>query len=77
MKKLVITDWSAILKCTRCGSEQVNRVYGGWNIGSSTISKCASCNCVTNHKIIAQVVDASEYDDFLADREPKIVVGTA
>ncbi len=65
MKRMIITDWSALLKCSDCGHKHESRVYGRWEIDSSTITRCSNCKKVTNHVIIGSIAEASDYDEYL------------
>ena len=72
MKRMIITDWSALLKCSDCGNEQESRVYGRWEIGSSTITRCPKCKKITNHVIIGRIAETSDYEEYL-ERQPPIM----
>lgn len=43
-------------------------VYGRWEIGSSTITRCPNCKTVTNHVIIGRIAETSDYNEYL-DRQ--------
>ncbi|HUV54605.1 MAG TPA: hypothetical protein VMW03_05325 [Candidatus Krumholzibacteriaceae bacterium] len=68
MKKMIITDWSALLKCSDCGHEHESRVYGRWDIDTCTITRCPICKRVTNHVIIGRIAETSDYDEYLENR---------
>ena len=65
MKKMIITSWSALLKCSDCGHKHESRDYGRWEIDSSTITTCPNCEKVTNHVIIGSIAEATDYDEYL------------
>jgi len=62
---MIITGWSAQLKCSDCGYEHESRVYGRWEIDSSTITECPNCKKVTNHVIIGTIAKTTDYDEYL------------
>lgn len=72
VKRMIITDWSALLKCSDCGHEHESRVYGRWEIDSSTITRCPNCKTVTNHVIIGRIAETSDYEEYLERQTPEI-----
>lgn len=69
MGKLVITGWSAVLRCNSCGHEQESRQYGTWEIDSATISPCERCGKVTAHTIVRKIAETLDYVDLLKDHK--------
>jgi len=67
MGKLVITGWSAVLRCNSCGHEQESPQYGKWEIDSATVTRCEGCGKVTAHTIISKIAETSNYADFLKE----------
>jgi len=65
VKKIIITGWSAQLKCNNCGHEHESRNYGRWEIDSSKITTCPKCKKVTNHVIIGTIAEITDYEDYL------------
>ncbi len=61
-KKVLITGWSALLRCRSCGNEEASVEYGNWTIDSTTIKHCPICKRTTNHKVIGLIADTAEYD---------------
>ena len=72
MDKIIITGWSSILKCKVCGSEQLSRTYQDWNIGSSTISRCPTCDRVTNHHVVAHMAETMSYEEYLSSLDAEL-----
>jgi len=61
-KKVLITGWSALLRCRSCGNEEASAEYGNWRIDSTTIKKCPICKRTTNHTIVALIADTAEFN---------------
>jgi len=75
-KKIIITGWSALLKCRVCENHQESKEYGNWEINSSTIKHCPVCNIITNHIVVGRIPEVMEYEKFKSNiqyiREPAI-----
>jgi len=63
-KKIIITGWSALLKCRVCENHQESKEYGSWEIDSSTIKHCPVCNIITNHTVVGKIAEVMEYEKF-------------
>jgi hypothetical protein len=61
-KKVLITSWSALLRCSSCGNEEVSIEYGNWTIDSTTIKHCPICKRTTNHKVVGLIADMVEWN---------------
>lgn len=64
-KRVIITGWSALLRCNSCGEEHESSIYGNWSINSTTICRCPACNRTTNHTIIGRIAEMSSYEGTL------------
>jgi rubrerythrin len=76
-QKVVITGWSALLRCRVCGNEQESRGYGSWMIDSATISHCPVCNRTTNHVVVGRIAEMVGYEEYRSrlQKTPKTVDG--
>lgn len=61
-KKVLITGWSALLRCRSCGNKEASAEYGNWTIDSTTIKHCPICKRTTNHTVVGLIADTAEYN---------------
>ena len=62
LKKVLITGWTALLRCRSCGNEEESREYGNWTIDSTTIKYCPMCKRTTNQTVVGLIADTAEYN---------------
>ena len=58
MGKLVITGWSAVLRCNSCGQEHESKQYKTWAIDSKTIAFCQTCEKATSHTVVRKIAES-------------------
>lgn len=69
IKKIIITGWSALLKCRVCGNVHESKEYGNWVINSTTIKRCPLCNRTTNHIIVGRVAETMDYEKSITNQQ--------